>query len=124
MPGLASGASRMIAVYGLKTKAYRFRHNFGHGKQRLANLFATMILLAFLPHTTLDKIDQTYRAVRDRLPSRRTFFEHSRALLRYLPFADRDHLMNFMPGRLDAPTPDRHPISCRREEAISNPSAL
>lgn len=38
----------------LKTKGYHFEHNFGHGKQHLSNLFATMILLAFLVHTTLD----------------------------------------------------------------------
>lgn len=87
----------------LKTKGYHFDHNFGHGKQHLANLFATMILLAFLLHTTLDKIDNAYRAVRDRLPSRRTFFEHLRALLQYLPFDSWDHLMNFMLDRLDAP---------------------
>jgi hypothetical protein len=63
----------------LKTKGYHFEHNFGHGKQSLSNLFATMILLAFLAHTTLDWIDALYRAVRDALPSRRTFFEHLRA---------------------------------------------
>lgn len=80
----------------LKTKGYHFEHNFGHGKQHLSNLFATMILLAFLVHTTLDWIDAPYRAVRDSLPSRRTFFEHLRALIHYLPFDDWDHLMQFM----------------------------
>ncbi len=80
----------------LKTKGYHFKHNFGHGKQYLSNLFATMILLAFLVHTTLDWIDAPYRAVRDSLPSRRTFFEHLRALIHYLPFDDWDHLMQFM----------------------------
>ena len=80
----------------LKTKGYHFEHNFGHGKQYLSNLFATMILLAFLVHTTLDWIDAPYRAVRDSLPSRRTFFEHLRALIHYLPFDDWDHLMQFM----------------------------
>jgi len=80
----------------LKTKGYHFEHNFGHGKQCLSNLFATMILLAFLVHTTLDWIDAPYRAVRDSLPSRRTFFEHLRALIHYLPFDDWNHLMQFM----------------------------
>ena len=80
----------------LKTKGYHFEHNFGHGKQYLSNLFATMILLAFLVHTTLDWIDAPYRAVRDSLPSRRTFFEHLRALIHYLPFNDWNHLMQFM----------------------------
>jgi hypothetical protein len=41
----------------LKTKGYHFDHNFGHGKQFLANLFATLILLAFLVHTALDWMD-------------------------------------------------------------------
>lgn len=85
----------------LKTKGYHFEHNFGHGKQHLSNLFATLILLAFLVHTTLDWIDAPYRAVRDALPSRRTFFEHLRALIQYLPFDDWDHLMQFMTQRLN-----------------------
>lgn len=89
----------------LKTKGYHFEHNFGHGKQYLSNLFATMILLAFLVHTTLDWIDASYRAVRDSLPSRRTFFEHLRALIHYLPFDDWNHLMQFM---IKCPEPEPH----------------
>ncbi len=90
----------------LKTKGYNFEHNFGHGKQYLSNLFATMILLAFLLHTTLDWIDESYQAVRGLLPSRRTFFEHLRALIQYLPFDNWDHLMRFMLSRLDPQPPD------------------
>jgi hypothetical protein len=90
----------------LKTKGYHFEHNFGHGKQHLANLFATLILLAFLMHTTLDWIDASYRAVRDALPSRRTFFEHLRALIQYFPFDDWTHLMQFMLQRLSPESPD------------------
>ena len=65
----------------LQTKGYHFEHSFGHGKEHLANLLATMILLAFLVHTTFDRIDGPYRTVRSLLPSRRTFFEHLRALI-------------------------------------------
>ena len=90
----------------LKTKGYHFDHNFGHGKQFLANLFATMILLAFLVHTALDWMDTRYAKVRGLLPSRRTFFEHLRALLQYLPFDDWDHLMRFMQQRLAPNAPD------------------
>ncbi len=84
----------------LKTKGYHFEHNFGHGKQHLSNLFATLILLAFLVHTTLECIDTPYRTVRDALPSRRTFFEHLRALIQYLPFEHWNHLMQFMSQRI------------------------
>ena len=85
----------------LKTKGYHFDHNFGHGKHHLSNLFATMILLAFLVHTTLDWIDSPFPSVRSLLPSRRTFFEHLRALIQYLPFDDWNHLMLFMLRSLD-----------------------
>ncbi len=90
----------------LKTKGYHFGHNFGHGKQYLSNLFATMILLAFLVHTTLDLIDVPYQTVRNLLPSRRTFFEHLRALIQYLPFDDWNHLMGFMLKSLDPEPPN------------------
>ena len=90
----------------LKTKGYHFEHNFGHGKQHLANFLATMILLAFLFHTALDSLDEVYRKVRRLLPSRRTFFEHQRALLQYLPFDDWNHLMRFMLQGLGAQPPD------------------
>jgi len=90
----------------LKTKGYHFEHNFGHGKVHLANLLATMILLAFLLHTTLDWFDETYRAVRRLLPSRRTFFEHVRALLQYMLFDSWDHLMIFMLENCKTRSPD------------------
>jgi hypothetical protein len=87
----------------LKTKGYHFEHNFGHGKQHLANLLATMILLAYLMHTCCDWIDTHYRALRRALPSRATFFEHVRALLQYLPFDSWDHLLGFMLSKLNVP---------------------
>lgn len=90
----------------LKTKGYHFEHNFGHGKVHLANLLATMILLAFLLHTALDWLDERYRAVRRLLPSRRTFFEHVRALLQYMPFDSWDHLMAFMLNSCKSKSPD------------------
>jgi hypothetical protein len=89
----------------LKTKGYHFEHSFGHGKKHLANFLATMILMAFLVHTALDWLDLKYRAVRGRLPSRRTFFEHVRALLHYLPFDNWDHLMTFMLSSLEPKPP-------------------
>jgi hypothetical protein len=87
----------------LKTKGYHFDHNFGHGTQHLANLLATMNLLAFLTHTVLEWIDRAYCAIRGLLPSRRTFFEHLRALVQYIPFNDWFHLMRFMLNGLDPP---------------------
>ncbi|MBK1630534.1 hypothetical protein CKO31_07200 [Thiohalocapsa halophila] len=38
----------------LKAKGYSFEHNYGHGKRHLANLLASLTLLAFLAHTVLE----------------------------------------------------------------------
>lgn len=80
----------------LKTKGYHFEHNFGHGKKYLSNTLTTLIILAFLCHIILDLMDHYFQAIRAALPSRRTFFEHIRALLHYLPFDSWDELMKFM----------------------------
>jgi hypothetical protein len=80
----------------LKTKGYHLEHNFGHGNQHLASLLLSMNLLAFLFHTVLDLVDQKYRAIRDRLGTRRTFFQDLEALLRYFPFDSWESLWSFM----------------------------
>jgi hypothetical protein len=101
----------------LKTQGYRFEHNYGHGKQHLAAVLASLTLLAFLAHTVLERLDERYQAVRRQLPSRRTFFEHLRALAQYLPFDSWDHLFNFMLEALEPaqPPPARRPGARRRQ---------
>jgi hypothetical protein len=100
----------------LKTKGYHFEHNYGHGKQHLAALLASLILLAFLAHTVLGLLDPRYQAVRRHLPSRQTFFEHLRALTQYLLFASWDHLFDFMLEALEParPPPRRRSRGTRR----------
>jgi hypothetical protein len=80
----------------LKTKGYHLEHNFGHGKEHLSSLLATMNMLAFLYHTFLSFTDERYRLVRAHLPTRKTFFDDLRALTRYLLFPSWDALMDFM----------------------------
>jgi len=57
---------------------------------------ATLNLLAFLTHTALEWLDEVYSAVRNSIPSRRTFFENLRTLLQFIPFDNWQHLMQFM----------------------------
>ena len=80
----------------LKNHGYRLAHNFGHGKQHLSNLLATLVLLAFLMHTALEWVDQRYQQLRQQPFSRKAFFEHLRTLILFIPFRDWDHLMKFM----------------------------
>jgi hypothetical protein len=80
----------------LKTKGYNLEHNFGHGKEHLASLLATMNILAFLFHSFLDLHDEGFRLIRKKLVARKTFFEHVRALTYYLCFESWEGLMDFM----------------------------
>ena len=85
----------------LKNRGYNFSHNFGHGKQQLAAVLLTLLLLAFLFHSVLDLTSSIYRAVRQELATRRTFFNDLRALTRYIYFSNWQQLLQFMYQQLD-----------------------
>ena len=89
----------------LKTKGYNLEHNFGHGKQHLASLLATLNILSLLFHTLLELLDQKYQMLRTHLPTRKTFFDDVRALTRYLYFESWDHLLTFMLQGLELEIP-------------------
>ncbi len=89
----------------LKTKGYHLTHNFGHGKNHLSTLLATLNLLAFGFHTLLELFDASYQRIRQFLP-RKTFFEDLRALTRYLCFDSWQALMAFMIEGLELQAPD------------------
>ncbi len=89
----------------LKTKGYNLTHNFGHGKQHLSALLATLNLLAFLLHTLLELLDSSYQRLRQFLP-RKVFFDDLRALTRYLCFDSWEALMAFMIRGLELQAPD------------------
>lgn len=78
----------------LKTKGYNLEHNYGHGKQHLCNLLATMNLLAFSMHTQLDLMDEKYNEINEKLKCRKEFFEEIRTLTKYMLFASWDDLFN------------------------------
>jgi hypothetical protein len=80
----------------LKTKGYRFEHNFGHGQQFLSSLLATLIMLAYLLHTLLDLMDDKFCLLRQTLPSRKRLFDDMKALTTYLCFDSWEHLLDFM----------------------------
>lgn len=80
----------------LKTKGYHLEHNFGHGKNHLSSLLAAMNMLALLTHTFLAYGDDAYRLVRATLPTRKTFFDDVRALLRYMCFPSWEAMLDFM----------------------------
>jgi len=90
----------------LKTKGYHFEHNFGHGSHDLANVLATLNILAFLLHTVQELLTPAYQRLRQALGARKTFFNDLRALTRYMVFDSWDDLLRFMEDGLEiAPVP-------------------
>lgn len=77
----------------LKNNGYHLEHNFGHGKQNLAMLFAAMNLLAFAIHTVCDCLEDLWVKARDAKRARKRFFEHIRTITAYLVFPDWQTLM-------------------------------
>jgi len=91
----------------LKTKGYHFEHNYGHGKQHLSSLLASLIILAFLVHTVLDWADGKFQLLRQKLPSRKRLFNDIKTLTSYLCFDSWDALMDFMLESFNKPTPPK-----------------
>jgi hypothetical protein len=85
----------------LKNHGYNFKHNYGHGKQNLANVLLNLLLLAFLFHTVLHLGCEMYQAVRRELGARRNFFYDLRALTRYILFDSWLQLLTYMYQGLD-----------------------
>ncbi len=77
----------------LKSNGYHLEHNFGHGKQNLAMMFAAMNLLAFALHTVCDCLEQLWINARTAKRARTRFFEHIRTITAYLVFPDWTTLM-------------------------------
>ena len=59
----------------LKMKGYCLEHNFGHGEKHLSKVLLTLNLLAFLFHTVLQLVDESYQKIRKQLVTRRGFFK-------------------------------------------------
>jgi len=77
----------------LKNNGYHLEHNFGHGKDNLAMMFAAMNLLAFAFHTVCDCIEDLWHEARLAKRARKRFFEHIRTITAYLVFPSWETLM-------------------------------
>jgi hypothetical protein len=64
----------------LKNQDYHFEHNYGHGKQNLSVVFATLMMLAFFVDQTQQLCCALFRAVWAKLGSKRLLWERIRAL--------------------------------------------
>jgi len=76
----------------LKNNGYHLEHNFGHGKENLAMMFAAMNLLAFAFHTVCDCLEDLWIKAREAKRARKRF-EHIRTITAYLVFPSWEILM-------------------------------
>ena len=86
----------------LKTKGYHLEHNFGHGKENLSELLASMNILAFLFHTVLGFLDKKYAKAKAK-KTRERFFNEIEIFTTYIYFESWEVLMGFMARGRDSP---------------------
>jgi len=67
----------------LKNQDYHFEHNFGHGEQNLSVVFAMLMMLAFLVDQTQELCCPLFRAVHQKLVSRRSLWDQLRSHFRH-----------------------------------------
>ncbi len=77
----------------LARHGYNRKRNFGHASNGLANLLATLNLLAFTLHTLLDCLRGLWRQCRDRAGTRRNFFEDLRVMAQRIWFPNWTELL-------------------------------
>lgn len=66
----------------LKNLGYYLEHNYGHGKQYLSTVFATLMLLAFLVDQVQEHTCLLFKAARNKFYSRMALWEEMRGLFR------------------------------------------
>ncbi len=81
-----------------------FKHNCGNGKDSLANLLATLNLLAFALQTALDCLPGRWQQCREYLQTRREFFAKLRSFTEEFAVGDWPSLLDTMLHRRAPPT--------------------
>jgi hypothetical protein len=64
----------------LKNQGYHFEHNFGHGEEHLATVLALLMMLAFLVDQVQQLSSPLFRAVWEKLGSKRLMWDRMRCL--------------------------------------------
>ena len=80
----------------LKTKGYCFEHNYGHGKQNLCKILASLTVIAFLFHTVISIVDTLYLKARLKKRTRINFFNFIKCITSLIIFSSWDKLFLFI----------------------------
>lgn len=80
----------------LKNQGYHFEHNYGHGVQNLSVVFAMLMMLAFLVDQTQQLCCGLFRAVWQKLGSKRALWEILRSHFYHFTFRSMRQLYEAM----------------------------
>lgn len=69
----------------LKNHGYNLEHNYGHGKQFLCSLFATLMFLAFLIDQLTQALDNAFQKAVTAAKTMRDFRQKVRVLFDFIP---------------------------------------
>lgn len=89
----------------LKTNGYNLEHNFGHGRENLSAVLATLNLLAFAFHTIADLTYDLWHQAVSIAGTRRDFFQLMRAATFFSVFSSWTHLLATMAFKDQLPQP-------------------
>jgi hypothetical protein len=89
----------------LKTKGYNLEHNFGHGKENLSAVLATLNLLAFAFHTVAELTHDLWRRAMKEAGARVRFFSRLREITAFLVFPSWLHLLKTLAFETPPPVP-------------------
>jgi len=76
----------------LKNQGYHFEHSYGHGDQNLSVVFAMLMMLAFLVDQAQQLACALFQAVLKKEGSRKSLWDHMRALFYTLEFASLEDI--------------------------------
>jgi hypothetical protein len=76
----------------LKNQDYHYEHNFGHGVKNLCNVFAMLMMLAFLVDQTQQLCCPLFRAVLQKLRTKRALWDNLRSHFRHFAFTSMRQL--------------------------------
>jgi hypothetical protein len=94
----------------LKNRGYAFEHNFGHGENHLATVFAMLMMLVFLVDQVQEIGDALFQALWATMGSKRRMWKRILSLFECFRFESFRHLyatlLNFQPLPLPASDPN------------------
>ncbi len=76
----------------LKNQGYHYEHNYGHGEHNLSVVFAMLMMLAFLVDQTQQLCCPLFRAVWEKLGSKRALWDNLRSHFRHFRFRSMQQL--------------------------------